>query len=131
MKTIEHKGVVYAITGHISEVKKGWNFCKDTDSPLQWGVGLFYRGDKMAAHFHKPRPRLPVHITKEFIYVAKGTVMLEFYDAEKKLVCSESLPVGGYVYFNDGTHGIRVLEQETILIEVKNGSFSDNDKERI
>jgi hypothetical protein len=131
MKTIKHKGIDYATIGHISEAKKGWNFCEDADSPLQWGVGLFYQGEKMAAHFHKSRPRLPVHKTKEFIYVAKGSVMVQFYDSDKKLFCSETLLCGGYVYFDDGTHGIRVLEQETILIEVKNGAFSNNDKERI
>jgi hypothetical protein len=130
MKTIEHKGIIYAIIGHISEAKKGWNFCEGADSPLQWGVGVFHKGDKMAAHYHKSRPRLAVHKTKEFIYVAKGTVMLQFYDSDENLFCSETLMVGGYVYFDDGTHGIRVLEQ-SILIEVKNGSFSINDKERI
>lgn len=130
MKTIEHKGISYAIIGHISEAKKGWSFCEDADSPLQWGVGVFYQGEKMAAHFHKSRARISHHKTKEFIYVAKGSVMVQFYDG-KNICYSEIISAGGYVYFDDGTHGIRVLEQETILIEVKNGSFSINDKERI
>jgi hypothetical protein len=130
MKTIKHKGIDYAIIGHISEAKKGWSFCDDADSPLQWGTGVFYVGDRLAPHFHKSRARIKYHKTQEFIYVAGGTVVVDFYDNAKNLVHSETLPFGSYVYFNEGIHGIRVLEY-SILIEVKNGPFSNNDKERI
>jgi hypothetical protein len=130
LKVITRDSINYAVIGSIGESRPGWSFYKDLNSPLQWGIGLFDTGEELRPHFHKVRTRVRAHKTYEFIYVVIGSIWTDFYE-DRKLFCSEKLLTGDFVYFIDGTHGIRILEDSTRLIEVKNGPFSGKDKERI
>lgn len=130
MQIVKDIDTTYAVIGSIKDSKPGWNFNSDLNSPLQWGVGLFKKDQSLLPHFHRVRTRVRAHKTLEFIYVVKGTIWVDFY-RNKELFCSENLVTGEYVYFIDGTHGIRIVEDNTYLIEVKNGPFSGKDKERI
>lgn len=132
MKKIEKDGITYAILGNVNQAEQGWQFHDDKESPLQWGLGLFQAGEDLLPHFHKVRKRIPAHKTKEFIYVVRGVVQIDFYD-NNKIFCSELMPMGAFVYLIDGTHGFQVVMDNTCLIEIKNGPFAitELDKERI
>lgn len=132
MRTICKDQMIYAIIGRVDETKNGWKFGDDIDSPLQWGIGLFQSGVELRPHYHLVRSRLSPHKTREFIYVVKGSVEVSFYE-NMNLIDRDVLSEGGFVYFIDGTHGLKIIDNDTRLIEVKNGPFvsTEKDKERI
>ena len=129
MKTIARGGITYAVIGNINEATEGWTFC-DGASPLQWGIGSFQSGQDLLAHYHNSRDRIKNHKTMEFIYIARGSVVVYFYDGNNSFH-NEVLSMGSFVFLIDGTHGFHVLSDDTRLIEVKNGPFTEKDKVKI
>lgn len=130
MKTIARNGITYAVIGSINEATEGWTFCSEQESPLQYGFGLFQFGDKLSPHFHKVRERIKQHKTQEFIYVARGSVMVDFYNDEEQ-ISSHLLSMGSFVFLIDGAHGFRVVSNDTCLIEIKNGPFVSTELDKV
>ena len=80
-------------------------------------------------HIHKDQER-KINKTSEVIIVNEGSLELEIYDEELKLVTKEIVNQGQVIALFNGGHGFKTLSKSKFL-EVKLGPFVEvQDKER-
>jgi hypothetical protein len=115
-------GDLVAYVGRIDElVRDGWAFTPYPEEPLQWGIGKFTSGHKMARHRHLERDRIPRHVTQEFFYVAAGSAEFYFYEAEDLLAMVKAA-TGTYICIYSGGHKVTITSPGTVILEkIKRG----------
>ena len=80
-------------------------------------------------HIHKDQER-KINKTSEVIIINEGSLELEIYDEELKLVTKEIVNQGQVIALFNGGHGFKTLSKSKFL-EVKQGPYvEDQDKER-
>lgn len=114
-----------------AEFPKGMQFWGADNSPLQFGACVYDKGKVLLPHIHKMRERIPVHKTREFLYIISGKIEANFFTLEKKLVETRILETGDCVMLIDGGHGFKVLEKDTVFIEVKNGPYVSVEADKV
>ena len=82
----------------------------------------------MRRHLHLPLERHLVG-TSEVLFVRKGRCILDVYDDAKQSVASREVKAGDVVLMVGGGHGFRMLE-DTLFLEVKQGPYLEDEKER-
>jgi mannose-6-phosphate isomerase-like protein (cupin superfamily) len=86
-------------------------------------------GKMIPPHVHNPVPR-EVQLTQEVLFVRKGRLRVDFYDANQRYLESRVLGPGDVILLIQGGHGFEVLE-EVEMIEVKQGPYvGEQDKTR-
>lgn len=86
-------------------------------------------GKLIAPHVHNPVPR-EVQFTQEVLFIRKGRLRVDFYDADQRYLESRVLGPGDVILLIQGGHGFEVLE-EVEMIEVKQGPYvGEQDKTR-
>jgi hypothetical protein len=86
-------------------------------------------GKLIAPHVHNPVPR-EVQFTQEVLFIRKGRVRVDFYDADQRYLESRVLGAGDAILLIQGGHGFEVLE-EVEMIEAKQGPYAgEQDKTR-
>jgi mannose-6-phosphate isomerase-like protein (cupin superfamily) len=86
-------------------------------------------GKLIAPHVHNPVPR-EVQFTQEVLFIRKGRLRVDFYDADQRYLESRTLGPGDVILLIQGGHGFEVLE-EVEMIEVKQGPYvGEQDKTR-
>ena len=87
-----------------------------------------------AGEFFKPHKHLPcnkeVLITQEAWIILNGKAQGYFYDLNDEYLCSVELESGDCVIIYSGGHSLKILEDETILYEFKNGPYQGADKDK-
>jgi len=132
MRDIKYGDILVASIGNILEIARGKSFSPNPLDPLQYGLFNLRKGEILQRHIHKVRERLTPHKTLEFLYIVSGELEVTFYTLEKLEFDKYILEEGGFVMLYDGGHGFRVLQDNTVFIEVKNGQYKsvELDKER-
>jgi len=77
------------------------------------------KGFVVTPHIHNFVNR-EVQMTQEVLFIKSGSVQMDIYDLERKLVKSRILNKGDIVLLASGGHGFTMLE-ESEIIEVKTG----------
>lgn len=96
---------------------------------LQLGCVVYPANTIIKRHIHKNILR-KLDRTEEILIVQKGRCVLDIYDDKKEFVVSKNLKKGDVVILVSGGHGFRLLSA-TILLEIKQGPYTDQDeKER-
>ncbi len=86
-------------------------------------------GKVLVPHVHNPVAR-QVSYTQETLFIRKGKLRVDFYNAQKQYLESRILEAGDVILLITGGHGFEVLE-DVEMIEVKQGPyFEDHDKTR-
>ncbi len=86
-------------------------------------------GTEIKRHIHRHQER-KINNTSEVIIVNEGSLELEIYDEDLKLVTQEIVHQGQVIALFNGGHGFRTLSQSKFL-EVKQGPYvEEEDKER-
>ena len=86
-------------------------------------------GKIISPHVHNPVTR-EVRYTQEVLFIKRGKLRVDFYDANRKYVESRILGGGDMILLITGGHGFEVLE-EIEMYEVKQGPYlGDQDKTR-
>jgi mannose-6-phosphate isomerase-like protein (cupin superfamily) len=78
-------------------------------------------GKLIQPHIHNPVPR-EVQFTQEVLFIRKGRLRVDFYDADQRYLESSVLRPGDVILLIQGGHGFEVLE-EIEMIEVKQGPY--------
>jgi len=96
---------------------------------LQAGVKL-----TKAEDFFKPHKHLECNkkasMTQEAWVILDGKVKGTFYDLDDSLLCSIEMGSGDCAVIYRGGHSLRVLEDDTILYEFKNGPYFGTEKDK-
>jgi mannose-6-phosphate isomerase-like protein (cupin superfamily) len=86
-------------------------------------------GHQIQPHFHQEVQR-DVRRTQEVLFVRKGKLRVDFYDANRQPVDSRTLGAGDVILLAEGGHGFEMLE-DCEIFEVKQGPYlGDSDKVR-
>jgi hypothetical protein len=102
-----------------------------TEDPLSQQLAFMRHpaGRLIQPHVHNPVPR-EVQFTQEALFIRKGRLRVDFYDADQRYLESRILGPGDVILLIQGGHGFEVLE-EVEMIEVKQGPYvGEHDKTR-
>lgn len=102
--------------------RMNYNFHRSTDEPVNRLLNAMHRGSYLPVHRHLSPPR------SESCVVLRGSVGLTIYGddgsvAERRAV-SASGPCRGFDIEAGVWHGLVVLEDDTVLFEVKQGPYA-------
>ena len=103
-------------------LRKNYDFHRSTDEPINRLINVMHRGTYVPVHRHLDPAR------SESVAVLKGRVGVTIYDDEGNLVeCREVAPASDCVGFDIEAgvwHGLVVLEDDTVLFEIKQGPYA-------
>jgi mannose-6-phosphate isomerase-like protein (cupin superfamily) len=113
-----------------------YEFCEQgihffTDNALSQQLAFMQHptGKLIEPHVHNAVPR-EVQFTQEVLFIRKGRLRVDFYDADQRYLESRILLPGDVTLLIQGGHGFEVLE-EVEMIEVKQGPYvGERDKTR-
>jgi len=122
METIKHKGQILSIIYRDKDWVEGLNFITPNELFVQVGSWWYDKGKKLASHVHNDFERSAMR-TQEMTYVKKGSMKVLLYDEEHNYLQDFILNEGDLAVFAYGGHGYEILEDNTKIIEAKNGPF--------
>ena len=130
MKIYKHNNQILSIVYRDNDWKEGLNFITPDDLFIQVGSWWYQKGKKLDSHIHKDFNRNATR-TQEMTYVKSGSMKVLLYDEEKIFLEDFILRVGDLAVFAYGGHGYEILEDNTQIIESKNGPFIDVDTDKL
>lgn len=124
METIKIGEKISCIVYRDEDWSKGLNFITPDEMFIQAGSWWYEKGKKLANHVHKDFERIATR-TQECVYVKKGSMKVSLYTDDFQLFKEFVLFEGDLAVFGFGGHGYEILENDTQIIETKNGPFID------
>jgi len=86
-------------------------------------AGCHYdKGKEFASHKHIFRERV-YEYTQEVVVIIKGELLVSIYDRKDELMSMLHLKAGDIGIFLQGGHGYKVIDEDTLYYEIKNGPF--------
>ena len=123
MEKIKNKNnKILCIVYRDSDWKEGLNFVTPNDLFIQVGSWWYPKEKKLATHKHNIVSR-EANITQEMVYVKSGSMLATIFDQEMNFVQEVVLKEGDMAIMVYGGHGYKILEDNTKIIEAKNGPF--------
>jgi len=121
-----------AILGSLNKVEDGLLFCGAVEDNIQVGLFKYNTGKIMRDHKHISRPRI-LDKTQEILLVWKGSCECRVYCEANKLQHTGIMKSGDFIILYNGGVGYTILEDNTILMEVKAGSYivKSDDEDRV
>jgi hypothetical protein len=112
------------------EWSKGLKFFSNERDFVQVGIWGYDSGKRLLAHTHNKVPR-EVGYTQEVLYIRKGRVAARIFNSKRELVAEREVREGDIITLMYGGHGYRILEDDTQVLEVKNGPYVGADRDRV
>lgn len=113
---------LYAIVVRSDQIKEGLNFYTPDSSFVQLGTWKYKGGKILNPHAHRICERVS-NRTQEFVFIKRGMVRMDIYDVSDKRLETVTLRSGDFALIYQGGHGYQILEDDTEVIEVKNGPY--------
>tara|TARA_B100000965_G_scaffold124007_2_gene102625 strand:+ start:8822 stop:9229 length:408 start_codon:yes stop_codon:yes gene_type:complete len=110
--------------------ENGLSFFSDDEDYIQVGTWGYDKPKELLAHTHNEVHR-DVAWTQEVIFVKKGSIKAEIYDLSNKKVKDIICNVGDIIVLLRGAHGYHILEDDTQVLEVKNGPYVGAELDRV
>jgi hypothetical protein len=129
METIKYKDQIISIIYRDEDWTKGLNFITPDELFVQVGSWWYDKGKILQAHSHNEFERSAM-ITQESVYVKSGSMRVTVYAPKQEVLQSYDLYEGDLAVFAYGGHGYEILEDDTKIIESKNGPFISVDKDK-
>jgi len=129
MREIKEDGFTLAIVDNFNNFEKGLHFYGSKYDFLQVGSFCYNKDQVMRNHRHIFRPRVNIK-TQEIVVVFSGSVEARTYskeDGSNTLVDTCVLHAGDIYISYWGGCGFTVLENDTRMLEAKNGPYDVND----
>jgi hypothetical protein len=108
----------------------GLSFFSEDEDYIQVGTWGYDSPKELLAHTHNEVHR-DVAWTQEVIFIKKGSIRAEIYNLSnmriKDIVCS----AGDIIILLRGAHGYHILEDDTQVLEVKNGPYVGAELDRV
>ncbi len=129
IKTFYHKEEQIALVIKNNYHNEGIKFFTEDDSAQQIAYMSHPKDTIIKAHVHN-RVKRTVYDTQEVLIIKKGKLRLDLYFQDKEYIESTILEAGDIVFLPHGGHGLKCLE-DVSMIEVKQGPYLGvNDKVR-
>ena len=124
MEIIKNNDKIISIIYRDEDWVEGLNFITPNELFIQAGSWWYEKGKILQRHIHNDYSREATR-TQESVYVKKGSMRCSIYTEEKELIQDFILYEGDLAIFAFGGHGFEILEDDTKIIESKNGPFTD------
>ncbi|MCK4358322.1 MAG: hypothetical protein KAW92_06205 [Candidatus Cloacimonetes bacterium] len=121
--------IVFAKHISMDDFKEGLAFFSDDNDFLQVGTWNYPAGKELLAHNHNIVER-NVNRTQEVLFIRKGRILAEIYNEDDKKIDSFEAQEGDIVILLNGGHGYKILEDNTQVLEIKNGPYLGPEKDR-
>ena len=121
--------LILAIVIRGEDWEEGLNFISSEENYQQVGIWGYNKGKKLTPHIHLIKPR-EVLRTQEVVFVKEGRIQADIYTEKEKFLKSVELKKGDAIILLNGGHGYEILEDNTKVLEVKNGPYVGADKDR-
>jgi len=106
----------------LNDITNNISFFSENEDFIQVGAWQYNKDKKLLPHNHNKLLRT-VNKTQEFLYISSGSIKAYIYDDSDKLIKTFVLKVNEGLILFSGGHGFDVLEDNTKVIEVKNGPY--------
>ena len=124
MKIIKHNDQIISIVYRDEDWEKGLNFITPDNLFIQVGSWWYQKGKKLDSHIHNEFDRVAAR-TQEMTFVKQGSMRVLLYDENQNFLEDLILYKGDLAVFAYGGHGYEILEDDTQIIEAKNGPYID------
>lgn len=111
------------------EWKEGLNFFSNDEDFIQVGTWGYDKGKRLAAHYHNEVPR-QVGFTQEVLFIKQGAIRSTIYGLSEQQVGQFDSGAGDILIMLNGGHSYEVLEDNTQVLEVKNGPYMGAEVDR-
>jgi len=103
----------------------------DDDDFVQVLSWFYPAGKQLQAHVHRDVPRTAT-LTQEAVVVMQGRMRADVFDDARNLLTEVVIEAGECMVFLRGGHGYEILDDNTRVLEIKNGPFLgvEADKEK-
>jgi len=128
-EVIKDGDLTLAIIIRHEDFKEGLNFFSKDEDFVQVGTWNYNKGKVLNAHNHLVFDRT-VNRTQEVVIIKSGKLKADFYNEEDKVITSTELNAGDVFICLNGGHGYEVLEDNTQVMEVKNGPYLGVEKDK-
>jgi len=129
VKEIKKDNVVLARLVKAKDWNDGLGFYSNDEEVIQVGTWNYDNGKKLMKHIHNEVDRV-VTRTNEVLYVVSGKVKAFIYDLEENPVEELMVNAGDTLILLDCGHGYEIMEDNTKVLEVKNGPYLGADIDR-
>ncbi len=126
VKYIEHGGERHAVVVRANYKNKQVDFFTDNDNEFQMGMFTRSAGYQVAPHKHVCSS-FQISSVQEYILIKSGKLRMEFFTDDGVKIDEVTLTTGDSVLTMTGGHSITFLE-ETSILEIKQGPYSENKK---
>ena len=108
------------------------SFFSQDEEYIQAGSWNYNKGKKLLAHSHNEVER-SVLFTQEVLFVKSGSLQAFIYDDDSNLVEEFTAYKDDILIMLSGGHGYEVLEDDTKVLEIKNGPYlgAEVDRDRL
>lgn len=130
MREIVKDGKILARYITADDIKPGLISLTNDNEFLQvvaWGH--YEKGKYLQDHWHNEFERTALR-TYEAIYVVKGAIEARLFDLDLIPVETITVKQGELLILLESAHGYTILEDDTTVLEIKNGPFMGVDKDK-
>lgn len=129
MKRIEKNGVVLAKHITPEDWNEGLSFFSADEDFIQVGAWNYSAGKDLLRHIHNESERR-ITRTCECLYLVSGAINVQIYDLSENPVDEFVARAGDVVILLECGHGYQILENDTRVLEVKNGPYLGAEADR-
>lgn len=130
MREIKRDGKILARHITPDDIKPGLISLSEDEEFLQvvaWGH--YEKGKYLQDHWHNMFERTAMR-TYEVVYVIKGAIEARLFDLDINPVETLTVGQGEMLILLESAHGYTILEEDTTVLEIKNGPFMGVDKDK-
>ena len=128
-KIIEKNGVIFVKKISLDNIKKGISFYSNDEDFIQVGTWNYEKGQYLAAHNHNIMER-KINRTNEIIIILEGKLKIDVYNENDEKIAELEAKKNDLLIMINGGHGYHILEDNTKVIEIKNGPYLGAEKDR-
>lgn len=128
-KIIEENGIIFAKKISLDNIKKDLSFYSNDEDFIQVGTWNYEKGRYLAAHNHNIVGR-KINRTNEVIIVLDGKLKIDIYNENDEKIAELEAKKNDLLIMMNGGHGYHILEDNTKVIEIKNGPYLGAEKDR-
>lgn len=128
-KIIEENGIIFAKKISLDNIEKGLCFYSNDEDFIQVGTWNYEKGRYLAAHNHNIVER-KINRTNEVIIILNGKLKIDIYNENDDKIAELEVKKNDLLIMMNGGHGYHILEDNTKVIEIKNGPYLGAEKDR-
>jgi hypothetical protein len=125
-RDIVKDGILFARHIIPGNFRQGLAFYSNDEEFLQVGTWRYNSGQQLRAHTHNIVSR-EVNRTHEVVVVLQGTMAARLFDEQQNYLETVTVQKGELLILMNGGHDYTILEDDTRILEIKNGPFLGRD----